>query len=130
LKRALTGPAAEAVRSCSLPRFADVPYAPRERKVQGRSSPRGAAFGHAASSRTSAGFRAFLAGSPRAPESRFDVLTNHTAYDLRGGEILLRTQPLEDRLLARIDQSSQTSGALFEVHYGGGLHLHMNYIVR
>jgi len=86
-------------------------------------------FWHAAPNRPSAANRVCLLVRPGPAQARLDVGTNHAPQDLRGGEILLGTQSLKHRLLLRIDQDRQTSGALFDRHVGGALRLHANDIV-
>lgn len=92
------------------------------------SGPLSATSGSAASSTALAG-GGFLARDPGTTEALLDVATNHPAYDLRGGEVLLSAQFLEDRLLARINQDRQTCGALFEL-YHCVFHLHVSNIVE
>jgi len=88
--------------------------------------PRSAASGTASGA---FGLWGFLTRDPGSTEPLLDIATNHPPHDLRGGEILLCAQFLEEGLLARIDQDRQPRGALFEV-YDGVLHLHQSYIVE
>ena len=37
---------------------------------------------------------------------------------------------LKERLLARVDQDGEASGALFELHGQSGVHLHVNHIMK
>jgi hypothetical protein len=63
------------------------------------------------------------------PEALLDIIPNQTAHNLRRPEVLLGTETLEDRFLARVDQNGETCSALFELYEGNVLHLHENYIV-
>lgn len=97
-----------------------------EAKCNYVSEPRSAASGTASAA---FGRWGFLTRDPGTTEALLDIATNHPPHDLRGREILLCAQFLEDGLLARIDQDRQTRGALFELD-DGVLHLHVSYIVE
>ena len=60
--------------------------------------------------------RRFVGGCPRLPGPLLDVAANQAPHDLGGRGVLLRTQALEQRLLARIDEDRQSCGAVFESH--------------
>jgi hypothetical protein len=68
--------------------------------------------------------RAFLSRRPRPSEPLINVGANHPSDDLRGSEILMGAQFLEDCLLAWINQDRQTRGTLFELYDCLVLHLH------
>jgi hypothetical protein len=92
------------------------------------SRPGSAAAGTAAANST-LGWT-FLSRRPWPSEPLLDVGANHPPNDLRGSEILLGAQLLEDGLLAWINQDRQARGALFELYDCLVLHLHWSYIVE
>src|SRR5262249_37931934 len=74
--------------------------------------------------------RGYLTRRPGPPGPLFDVTSNHPAHDLRGRQILLRPQAFKHGLLAGVDQYRQPRGALFDLHYTLGFHLHLSHMNR
>jgi hypothetical protein len=101
-----------------------------ERYCMTTSGPRATALCNATRKGRFVGVRFLLTRHPGSPEALLDIRANHATHDLGGRKVFLGAHPLEQSLLARIDQDGQTSGALFEVYDFGALHLHLSYIVE
>ena len=58
--------------------------------------------------------RVLFGGHPGLARALLDIAAQEPAHDLRRRRVLLGAQPLEELLLARIDQDGQSCGAIFD----------------
>lgn len=63
---------------------------------------------------TACGTAALFGGRPGFTGALLDVASHQASHDLRGRRILLRAQPLEQLLLAWIDQDGESGSAIFD----------------